>query len=992
MKWGIDVHTCPAGTPLATLEANVYNMGRAQDGSLTVRGVATYTYGPSDGALVTELPLQSASATLVQADGKERELELHEDGWISDDGTQNVIAKLPPDLQDGDHKLVIEASSRMGDHSLDVALPVYAPATVHLLTDRPLYEPGHTVSMRSVVLRARDLVPLGGRPGHFTVTDPHGQPLLDERIPASDWGVAATTFPLDTNAEHGTWRACWVSHSAQGCSEFEVTEFTLPRFTVSASGSTSWSGRGDTPFVDGTVRLASGAPVANAEITIQWRVDGPWTMPHSWRDGELPTDARSDAAGRFRLELPTVPEDLVGQATLVGTISAVDPSGDRQTTQVRHLLSVDDIAVTAVSELGEDSLVEGMNNRLWVRATTASGSPLPGTKVRVTRAWDPTAPALEAVADEDGVAALQIDPGAPVNVVVPEPPQRTPPPPPPISLSDIRNLGTNSGASLADQRGFEAAMGKFATCADLVSGSMVRKQVVAVVENSRVVEAHGNGIVAQCLAARLKSHPMPSGSTRVLRVQVGIQPAPLPSIQSESNAWMGTRPSLGESISYALANARHCMPGLRRDRTVPLSLQWTTRPGDIRPTTRWLTTGAPMDELNSSCFRAAMSGLKFDEPAKSTATGMVSFRASPAPARSTGKPIPQERVVLGYELKVEATTDDGESLGHTQLVLPPGTIPDLRLRADPVLPKPGGKVTLTFLRGPNFQGTLPDELYLQHASGARIKGTLDKNTRTITYTLPDSPDTVTRSGWWSASWTGALARVYVAPPGHLEVDLAASATVYRPGDDARIQITTKGAEGPVSAAVSLVGVDRTLQELAPLPGPGAMEALQAQVPTPSPAFGSLDGVALVRGRITGDNARTAVILRVGAPPAPEAIDAPVSTSNSERPDPRTVLVDHFFPLLAEMLRQERAWEKQADKDAKLDPAQAAKLWALARDAVSDRDGQEAVFDAYGRPIQLHQLPLELLDMTAPHHIAANGTRLPQDLENWQQWVAREEPK
>ena len=992
LQWGIDVDSCPAGTPLGSLNVDVYGMGRAQEGSLYVHGIATYTYGPSDVAFTTPLPLKSATARLLTADGDEQALEFHEDGWETGGGTAVVRARLPADLPDGDHKLVVEGRSRLGEHSLTVDLPVYAPAKVHLLTDRPLYEAGHTVSMRSVALRARDLVPLPGRPGRFTVHDPHGRKLLDERVPASDWGVAASSFPIDTDAEHGTWTACWVSHTARGCSDFEVTEFTLPRFTVSATGASSWSGRGDRPLIDGTVRLASGAPVADAEITVDWRVDGAWTMPHAWSAGELPTHARSDAAGRFRLELPVVPEDLVGQATLVGNISAVDPSGDRQTTQVRHLLSVDDIAVSAVTEIGEDSLVEGKNNRLWLRATTASGTALPGATLEVTRAWDPTAPALTAVSDEDGVAALQIDPGAPVNVVVPEPPHRPPPPPAPVRLTSMQDLGRATSASLADQRGFEAAMPRMEACADYVTGGMEQPLLVAVVENGRVFEAHGTSDTAHCLADRLQGHPMPVGQARVLQVRVHLQPPPRPSLTASSSALMGGTPDFGKRLPDAIARARHCMPELSRGANLPLKLQWTTQEGSLRPTTRWMRTGAELEALDERCFRDAFRALALDEPADTDATGLLSFSATPAPAKATGAAIPQERVVLGYELAVQATTPDGESLGTTRIVLPPGRIPDLRLRAEPTLPEPGGTVTLTFFRGPDFSGKLPEELYLEHASGARLKGKVDEDTRQVSYTLPDNPAKVTASGWWSASWGGALARVYVAPPGHLEVTLASSEGTYRPGEDARIQITTTGEDGPVPAAVSLVGVDRTLQELAPLPGPGALEDLQAQVQTAHPAFGTFDGVALVRQRISGENARAATILRVGSPPSPEAIDAPVSTSKQALPEPRTVLVDHFFPLLAELLRQERAWEKAAAKGDKLDPAQTARLWSKALDAVAAREGEAAVLDAYGRPLRLHHLPSDLLDMTAPHNIAADGTRLPQDLENWGQWVAREEPK
>jgi len=37
------------------------------------------------------------------------------------------------------------------------------------------------------------------------------------------------------------------------------------------------------------------------------------------------------------------------------------------------------------------------------------------------------------------------------------------------------------------------------------------------------------------------------------------------------------------------------------------------------------------------------------------------------------------------------------------------------------------------------------------------------------------------------------------------------------------------------------------------------------------------------------------------------------------------------------------------------------------------------------------LPYDLLSLTEPRQLVVDGTRLPEDLENWQQWVAKEKP-
>ena len=134
----------------------------------------------------------------------------------------------------------------------------------------------------------------------------------------------------------------------------------------------------------------------------------------------------------------------------------------------------------------------------------------------------------------------------------------------------------------------------------------------------------------------------------------------------------------------------------------------------------------------------------------------------------------------------------------------------------------------------------------------------------------------------------------------------------------------------------------------------------------------------------------ATVLRVGSPPAPAALDAPVSARATTPSNPRSTLVDRFFPVLTELARAERAWEADTAADQRLTPSQVAELWRTARERAAAAG--HPVLDAYGAPLLLHRLPPDLLDMTAPHAIVTDGARLPDDLENWTLWVAREQPR
>ena len=93
-------------------------------------------------------------------------------------------------------------------------------------------------------------------------------------------------------------------------------------------------------------------------------------------------------------------------------------------------------------------------------------------------------------------------------------------------------------------------------------------------------------------------------------------------------------------------------------------------------------------------------------------------------------------------------------------------------------------------------------------------------------------------------------------------------------------------------------------------------------------------------------------------------------------------------MLSELYAQARAWEASAPPAEKMRPRTLAGLWTKALAAVEKRG--LPVVDAYGRRLRLRILPPDLLALTDPI-VVVTGTRLPEDVENWTAWVAKEKP-
>ena len=977
---GVWLAECPDGDLRQTISVDASSLRRSAEGWAEVRVRAHYTLGPADRDWSTNVRQFRAELFLVDSDGEETPLEVRR--WDLYGGVQTGHVKLP-DVPDGDYLLRTKVRSAISEDVLDSALPLYTPAKIHVLTDRPLYEPGNTVQFRAVALKAADRVPVEDRPGRWKVIIPRGETLLEEAIPTGKWGVVAGSFPLDSQAESGTWTVRFESGQDSGELRFRVEPFTLPRFRIEASTDAPWYTQGDTPVVSGQVVYSSGAPVEGATLEINWNVSGRWPPPTEWGEGGLPTTGTTDRDGNFTLELPMIPADLVDTVRLQGTISAVDAAGDRVVGSVTALLSADEIAATAVTELS-DGLVEGFNNRVYLRVTTPDGRPLPGAEVTVKRAWDATDTGTTEPADADGVAAIQIDPGAPVNVVIPALPARPPPRKQPIQRNAVSDLVSSNGIGLADRLAMDRWTVSLEPCALWVDGGAQASVTLGLmVEPSGAVSAltSGDSQLEQCLVERISRLSVASGRRRLFRVSYQISDPELAVITTTMSGALNTPHQLDTELDLAALRARSCLSEDVPSTTLPRQLTWQTAEESQAVTLRW--TDSPVSTRLSqtavACIERTFSRVTLPEEADETAMGVVNLRVVESRRLSQARPTPT--TMLGYELAISAVVS-GDEVGRTAMRFSPGAVPPIRIRADTIIAAAGDDLTFELLRGPDFQGELPEELWLSAQDGSQMKSALTD--RSVTFTLPQDAE-----GWYSLSYSSAIARVFVPPLENLSLDLTTASATYAPGEAATIDVRTTSSGQGVAAAVGLFGVDESLAQLTPLPGPGAMSEELIEAPTLSPAFGVLDGTALVMGRIRGENAAAAAVLKVTDVPTPAELDRAVSVYDTTHFDPVEELTDHFYTVLAELHVQTRKWEREEAEDAQMSPEIMAGLWNTALKACRERN--EDITDAFGRPLRLHRLPGDLLAMTDPHEVVLDGARLPEDVENWIQWVHQEQP-
>lgn len=980
LRYGMWVDQCPEGEVVPTGSLQSWSLGRGVEGTVEVRAVGHY-WNPrweseasaSMSRFDTELLLVDAAGTetLLVPSGKVR----------SGSGYQEIPVTLPG-VPDGDYVLRARLDTAAGPTVVDAPVALYEPALAHVLTDAPIYKPGQIVRFRGVLFGRVAMRPLESRPLVWRVYDPSGELVLQEKARTGAFGVADSDFPLDPAAARGAWRVVLQSGAAEDSVTVQVEPFELPRFTVDVKSLQGWWRIGETPEIELTARYKSGAPVANAPVQLRLAQgsEGRWRAPLAWAS---PRTLMTDGQGRLRVRLDPVPGDLVDLAELVARVSVSDPAGDQQGGVARIVLSEHALVASAVTEL-EDGLVVGANNRMFVRVTSPDGQPLANTPLRLRRAWDPDDIGVEARTDADAVALFQLNPGRPVTVVDrPVPVRRAEAElPPPAELQTAELVPEGESLSIADRASLDGWVRALGRCADVLPSTEDYVVTVYAMLDQRggveqlFAEGDGNSAAVGCATEVLRGQRGPSGATRVWKLSFVIHDQRKPWLEMDTAVLSGPPLARSGLFETALGRARACVSGVTEPLMLEDRLWFRTSPASSRLDWSRAARGGDAGVLPGpvgECVTRAFTSIELDELRQAPRLGYVDLSVE-VPTVLTAELTPAA-TWQGFSFVVEA--GQGENVQAGVLQMREGKLPNLRLRVSETVVDPGAEVELTALRGPQFSGSFPIELTLQQAGRTLVKFPFDPEKRLGRFTVPDGTE-----GFVSVEWGGARAILYVKPARSLTLRVTPDAEVYRPGSTAKLLIRSVGAQGPVAAGVTLLGVDGTLGMLASLPGADDFARTTVRPTTGSSAFGVLDARALQTGQIMGDNAAQATVLRLEGLPPPEATVERVVAAGESSFDANGPLADAFYQVYDLTRRGVRQWEEGAPKDEKLTAQQVMRLWDEALDETN-------ATDVFGRPLNLGNLPSNLLELCDPRFIVGNTTRLPEDVENWAAFVAAE---
>jgi uncharacterized protein YfaS (alpha-2-macroglobulin family) len=363
----------------------------------TVTGLRIGLFDRSSGNLVEDVPIQ------VSLHDRSQGRTVNLASYTSNSSATGPPIELP-DWEDGQYELQVVAKRAGRDEQLTTQLTLRRSAKLLLTVDKPMYQPGQTIHMRSLALKQPNLKPLVGPPIEFSVVDPKGNTIFKKSRNASQFGIASADCELATQILEGNYTIQCRSGSVTSKRSVEVRKYVLPKFRVTLNLDQPYYEPGQ--MAEGTVdcQYFFGKPVAGADVVVQAYSQGTGTQLLA----ELQLKTNDEGTVDFQVRLPDYlagREQTGGHASLDLIATVTDTAGQQHMVKASRIVARQPLSIEVIPE--NDQLVPNVANRIYLYVTYPDGRPAQ-TDVEVVGSQLRRA----LTTDEFGVAVFEYTPAA----------------------------------------------------------------------------------------------------------------------------------------------------------------------------------------------------------------------------------------------------------------------------------------------------------------------------------------------------------------------------------------------------------------------------------------------------------------------------------------------------------------------------------------------------------------------------------------------------
>ncbi|MBN2619793.1 type II secretion system protein GspG, partial [candidate division WOR-3 bacterium] len=269
-------------------------------------------------------------------------------------------------------RLLFEIASDMGKDEYDVAISFVSGNMTYLVTDKPIYQPGQMIHIRTLSLQKPGLAALANKEIAFEVEDSKGNKVFKKTLMTDKYGTAYVPFVLANEVNFGdyTVRANLIGEKTE--KTVKVEKYVLPKFKIALETEKEFYLPGEAMEGNIDVQYFFGKPVAAGKVKITtFRYDIGFQQ-------EAVLEGKTDGNGRyhFTYQLPGyfVGEPLEqGDAFIRLDVEVIDNANHSEKLSVQKKVVQDVIGLSIVPEGG--ILRPNLENRIYVLASYPDGSP-----------------------------------------------------------------------------------------------------------------------------------------------------------------------------------------------------------------------------------------------------------------------------------------------------------------------------------------------------------------------------------------------------------------------------------------------------------------------------------------------------------------------------------------------------------------------------------------------------------------------------------------
>ena len=290
------------------------------------------------------------------------------------------MAEIPVSLDDsvtGNITMVATIETVYGKRTLSANLVSATQESYNktlLTTDKPLYQPGQTIHIRSLSLGLPDKKPLDDADITFEISDPKGNKVFKQTGKTSKYGIFSADFKLANLVNLGNYQVSVLINGETAAQKtLTVEKYVLPKFGIEFTADKGFYMPGETVKGEIVSNYFYGKPVSQGIVHIEAKTSDVSETTFQTIDAALSHDGKY----AFTLKLPNY---FAGNSLDPGKAKAkleitVTDSADHAQSVVKYLtVAQSPVIVTLVPAAGK--VLPGTEQDVYLILTDPAGNPV----------------------------------------------------------------------------------------------------------------------------------------------------------------------------------------------------------------------------------------------------------------------------------------------------------------------------------------------------------------------------------------------------------------------------------------------------------------------------------------------------------------------------------------------------------------------------------------------------------------------------------------